>query len=102
GRGALRKTRRSSLAALVRQSRYEIERLQGLARVGVSKAAFEDDATLGAAIDLAERPVDAEAKVLVATRQRQRIRLNRQIVLGEHQFEGQGPPLSPTPGIDRF
>src|SRR5271166_5497190 len=73
---------------LIRQPRYEIQRSEDLARLGVAEGALEEGAYLVAAIDVAERPVDGEAKLLVAAGQRKGIGLNRQIVLGQHQFAG--------------
>ena len=72
----------------VRQRHDQIKGLQGLARLGVAESALEDGGYLAAAIDVAESPVDGQAKILVAARQRQRIRLDRQIVFGQHQLVG--------------
>ena len=51
---------------LIRQSRYEIQRSEDLARVGIAEGALEEGAYLAAAIDVAERPVNGEPKLLVA------------------------------------
>src|SRR5580704_6382452 len=75
-------------AKLIRKSRYEIQRPEDLARLGVAEGALEEGADLAAAVDVAECPVDGKAKLLVAAGQRERIGLNRQIVLGQHKLAG--------------
>src|SRR5215813_7064824 len=55
----------------VGQRHQQIERLQGLTRVGVAESALEDASYFAIAINVAESPIDPQPEILVATRQRQ-------------------------------
>src|SRR5690349_2851488 len=66
----------------------QIEGLQRLPRVGIAESTLENVSYVAVTIDAAESAIDGQSEVLIATGQRQRIRLDRQVRFGEPQVPG--------------
>src|SRR5580698_3093507 len=75
--------------ASIGQSRYQIKSFQCVAWLHLGAESMgEHLGDLARAVDVAQRPIDREAEILVAVRQGKSVGFEREIIVGETQLAG--------------